>query len=217
MQLPEIFAATCCQVIRERRQQLGLSQEEVAKRSGLARSYICDVERGARHPSLRNVSTLAKALGIPTSTLISQVELHLAAKVDLQALKERRSEINGLHSEIICYYNERMSDGLIIADNDGFIFFNSAANELTGIGQVDAGAEEWSERYGVYKADKVTRLETYELPLVRALQGESVDNAELFLRNPSLPEGRLVCVTGRPIKENGNMQAAVVVFHEKVG
>lgn len=213
MELPEIFAATCCQVIRERRQQLGLSQEEVARRSGLARSYICDVERGARHPSLRNVSTLARALNIPTSTLISQVELHLAGKIDLQALKDKRADMNGLHSEIIRYYNERMSDGLIIADNEGFIFFNEAANQLTGLGQIDIAADEWSEKYGCFQPDRVTKCKTHELPLVRALNGEPVDNAQVYLKNPSVPEGRTLLVTARPLK-TGESQAAVVIFHE---
>lgn len=215
MQLPETFAATCCQVIRDRRQRLGLSQEEVAKRSGLARSYICDVERGARHPSLRNVSTLAKALDIATSELIVQVELNLAIRVDMEALKAN-NDANGLHCEIIKYYNERMTDGLIIADQSGkLIFFNTAANQLTGVGQTDKSPEEWSDHFGIFKADKVTKCPTSELPLVRALAGESVDNAELFLKNHLLPEGLSIVVTGRPLKVNGGPpQGAVVVFHQ---
>ncbi len=215
MELPETFAATCCQVIRDRRQRLSLSQEEIARRSGLARSYICDVERGARHPSLRNVSTLARALQISTSELIAQVELNLASRIDLAALKQK-SELNGLHSEIIRYYNERMTDGLVIADQDGFIFFNSAAHELTGIGLTDTGPDEWPEHYGIFKPDRVTKFEVKELPLVRAIAGESVDNLELFLKNPAVPEGRSLVVTGRPVKAEagGPPVAGVVLFHQ---
>jgi len=199
MQLPETFAATCCQVIRDRRQKLGLSQEEIARRSGLARSYICDVERGARHPSLRNVSTLARALEIDTSELIAQVELNLASRVDIGALKQN-TEQNGLHSEIIRYYNERLTDGLVIADSEGFIFFNKAAQELTGIGMIDKPAADWSDTYGCFKADKITKYAANELPLVRAIAGESVDNAEMFIRNSSSPDGRNLLITARPVK-----------------
>ncbi|MBX9685359.1 MAG: helix-turn-helix domain-containing protein [Candidatus Obscuribacterales bacterium] len=215
MQLPETFAATCCQVIRDRRQKLGLSQEEIARRSGLARSYICDVERGARHPSLRNVSTLARALEIATSELIAQVELNLAARVDFSALKDK-TENDGLHSEIIRYYNEKMTDGIIIADNEGFIFFNSAAQSLTGVGRSDAALEEWSDVYGCFQADRVTKIPSRELPLARAIAGESVDNVEVHLRNASLPDGKTIRVTGRPVKgENGGPPiAGVVIFHE---
>lgn len=212
MHLPETFAATCCQVIRDRRQKLGLSQEEIARRSGLARSYICDVERGARHPSLRNVSTLARALEISTSELISQVEMNLAGRVDFVALKEK-AERNGLHSEIISYYNDRMTDGLVIADQNGFIFFNSAAEAMTGVGISDKKPDEWSDYYGVFKEDKVTKYHSNELPLVRAMSGESVDDEHVFLKNSAHPEGKSLRVTARPIKgENGGAPIGGVII-----
>lgn len=215
MQLPETFAATCCQVIRDRRQRLGLSQEEIARRSGLARSYICDVERGARHPSLRNVSTLARALEIPTSDLINQVELNLASRVDIGALRQQ-SEQNGLHSEIIRYYNERLTDGLIIADSEGLIFFNKAADELTGLGITDKPAADWPEYYGLYKADKTTPVTVSELLLVRAIAGESVDNIEVYVKNSGTPEGRRLLVSGRPVKAEagGPPIGGVIIMRE---
>ncbi len=212
MHLPETFAATCCHVIRDRRQRLGFSQEEIARRSGLARSYICDVERGARHPSLRNVSTLAKALEMPTSELIALVELNLAARVDFSALKHK-TEQNGLHSEIIRYYNERMTDGLVIADADGLIYFNPAADDMIGMGHSDKPADEWPDHYGLFRPDRVTKYAANELPLVRAIAGESVDNVEIFIRNSGAPEGRTIMVTGRPVKaENGGPPKGGVVI-----
>lgn len=214
MHLPESFAATCCQVLRERRLKLGLSQEEIARRSGLARSYICDVERGARHPSLRNVSTLARALELPTSELINQVEMNLVSQVDLGALKENREQ-NGLHSEILRYFNERLSDGIIIADQDGFLFFNAAAEKLTGVGRTGAQQDQWSDTYGCFRSDKVTKFPSRELPLVRALAGESVDNVQVYLKNEGAPEGRSLIITGRPVKVNGGSPVAgVVIFRE---
>jgi transcriptional regulator with XRE-family HTH domain len=215
MQLPETFASTCCQVIRDRRQRLGLSQEEIARRSGLARSYICDVERGARHPSLRNVSTLARALEIATSELIAQVELNLASKMDFGALRQRL-EHNGVHSEILRYYNERMTDGLIIADSEGYIFFNKAAEELLGVGITDKPQADWPDYLGLFKPDKVTKLAPHELIVVRAMAGESVDNAEIFVRNAGSPDGRSLRVTGRPIRSEtgGPPIAGAVIFHE---
>jgi transcriptional regulator with XRE-family HTH domain len=215
MQLPETFASTCCKVIRDRRQRLGLSQEEIARRSGLARSYICDVERGARHPSLRNVSTLARALEIATSELISQVELNLASKIDFGALKQRL-EHNGVHSEILRYYNERMTDGLIIADNDGIIFLNKAAEEMLGAGMTDKPQEDWPDHFGVFKPDRITKCAANELIVVRAMSGESVDNHEIFVRNASAPDGRTLMVTGRPIRDEsgGPPIAGAIILRE---
>jgi ribosome-binding protein aMBF1 (putative translation factor) len=59
-----------CKTVHERREVLGISQEELAHRAGLHRTYISDIERGARNPSLKTLSRLADALEISTSDLI---------------------------------------------------------------------------------------------------------------------------------------------------
>ena len=48
--------------IKAERSALGISQEELAFRAGLHRTYVSDVERGARNPSLESVEKLARAL-----------------------------------------------------------------------------------------------------------------------------------------------------------
>jgi CheY-like chemotaxis protein len=50
---------------------LGVSQEELASRAGLHRTYICDIERGARNVSLESIAKLARALEISAATLFS--------------------------------------------------------------------------------------------------------------------------------------------------
>jgi CheY-like chemotaxis protein/DNA-binding XRE family transcriptional regulator len=52
---------------------LGLSQEQLAGRAGLHRTYVSDIERGARNLSLESIDKLAKALEIPVSTLFSRL------------------------------------------------------------------------------------------------------------------------------------------------
>lgn len=61
-------------VVRERRTSLDLSQEELAFRSGLHRTYTADIERGARNPSMNSLLKLADGLGVPLSDLFSRVE-----------------------------------------------------------------------------------------------------------------------------------------------
>jgi CheY-like chemotaxis protein len=58
--------------VRALRKQLGLSQEELAERAGLHRTYVADVERGARNLSLASIEKLARALDISIQALFSQ-------------------------------------------------------------------------------------------------------------------------------------------------
>ncbi len=51
---------------------MGITQEELAGRSGLHRTYITDIERGARNPSLESIHKLAEALDVSMSTLFGQ-------------------------------------------------------------------------------------------------------------------------------------------------
>ncbi len=51
------------------RKRLGFSQEELAERSELHRTYISDAERGARNLSLESITRLAHALGVPVADL----------------------------------------------------------------------------------------------------------------------------------------------------
>lgn len=56
--------------LRDLRKQKGLSQEEVASKSELHRTYISDIERGSRNVSLRNIEKIAKALGVAPKSLL---------------------------------------------------------------------------------------------------------------------------------------------------
>lgn len=49
-------------LLREKRLALGISQEELAFRSGLHRTYVGSVERGERNLSLENIFIFAKTL-----------------------------------------------------------------------------------------------------------------------------------------------------------
>ncbi len=62
------------QVVREKREGLGLTQEELAQKAGLHRTYISDIERGARNLSVRSLISLADALGVCTSKLVLSSE-----------------------------------------------------------------------------------------------------------------------------------------------
>lgn len=56
--------------MRRLRQSKGWSQEEFAHQAGLHRTYISDLERGARNPTITVVDKLAVALGVPVGALL---------------------------------------------------------------------------------------------------------------------------------------------------
>lgn len=58
--------------LKELRLELGFSQEELAERSNLHRTYISLIERAQRNVTLENICKLAKALKVHPSELLSK-------------------------------------------------------------------------------------------------------------------------------------------------
>ena len=50
--------------VREERDRLGLSQEELAARAGVHRTYVGMIERAEKNITLENIEKIAKALGL---------------------------------------------------------------------------------------------------------------------------------------------------------
>lgn len=65
----DAFTAAFGAHLREMRQKLGLSQEEVAHRAGVHVTYLSGIERGKRNPSLKNIHKVAGALGVGVGDL----------------------------------------------------------------------------------------------------------------------------------------------------
>ena len=62
------------QIVRTKRLSLDLTQEMLAEKAELHRTYIADIERGTRNVSLRNIEKLAVALDCSLETLFADVE-----------------------------------------------------------------------------------------------------------------------------------------------
>lgn len=56
--------------LRKLRRDKGLSQEAFADEAGLHRTYVSDIERGARNPTITVVEKLARALDVPLGRLL---------------------------------------------------------------------------------------------------------------------------------------------------
>ena len=111
---------------------------------------------------------------------------------------------------------ESMGDGVAVVDEHGkFLLFNSAVRRIYGRDPIDGSVDRWSETYGVYLPDRVTPFPPHQLPLARALRGESTDQIELFFRNPAHPDGIFVASTGRPLRDGDNqVRGGIVVLRD---
>ena len=62
------------QSVAKLRRAMELSQEALAEKSDLDRTYLSDIERGVRNPGIKNVSRIAKALDVTTAELCKGVD-----------------------------------------------------------------------------------------------------------------------------------------------
>lgn len=63
------------QAISSVRKSQGVSQEELAHRSEIDRSYMSAIERGTQNPGVMMVVKIAKAMGVPVSELFVKAGL----------------------------------------------------------------------------------------------------------------------------------------------
>lgn len=111
---------------------------------------------------------------------------------------------------------ESLASGVSIANAAGrIIYSNSAANRILGMTRTDAPASEWASHYGVFIPGTDTPFPDTGYPLVRALNGEEVDDVEMLIRNPSRPHDVTVRSSARPLRNGGTaLEGAVVIFRD---
>jgi transcriptional regulator with XRE-family HTH domain len=69
---PVVGRALC-----EAREAAGITQEELAGRARMDRSYVSDVERGMASLSVDRLLRLCRALALPAATIVARVEARL--------------------------------------------------------------------------------------------------------------------------------------------
>lgn len=70
LELERIFG----DILRKRRSEIGISQEELAFLAGVDRTFVSRIERGIRQPSLRTLIGLGQALKISAADLVLEAE-----------------------------------------------------------------------------------------------------------------------------------------------
>ncbi|HTW66887.1 MAG TPA: response regulator [Bryobacteraceae bacterium] len=111
---------------------------------------------------------------------------------------------------------DSMSDGVLVTDHSGkMMLLNPAAEKLVGLGGSEGHRSGWSEHYGIYRPGTSEFFPADELPLTRAIRGETADGVELYIRNPGVPQGVFVSVSARPLKDDdGEIKGSVAVVRD---
>jgi transcriptional regulator with XRE-family HTH domain len=70
--------------IKALRAERGWSQEQFAERAAMQRSYLADLERGYRNPSVRTLVKIANAFGVSLSALFAAQDIGHGRKLSSQ-------------------------------------------------------------------------------------------------------------------------------------
>lgn len=111
---------------------------------------------------------------------------------------------------------ENMGDGVAVADVSGrFLLFNAAISRMLGRTPGEVIADQWPRYFGFFEPDGVTPFPFEQLPLRRAIRGESVDDAELMIRRDHESEAGWVSITARPVRNSrGELIGGVSVMRD---
>ncbi|SDT26894.1 sensor histidine kinase [Actinoplanes derwentensis] len=110
---------------------------------------------------------------------------------------------------------DAMAEGLAVVDSSGRVVLrNPAAAQLLG-GQTSPGDQITdSSHYGLFHLDG-TPLPDEDQPYARVMAGQAVERMDMLVRNPGIPEGRVISVTATAVSRSiGGRDAAVIVFHD---
>ena len=158
---------------------------------------------------------------VPIAAFVTNREIQKRAVAERETISKTEKLVTSEResrrkSQILQSVLDSMGDGVAVADEKGsFILFNSAAEEILGFGATSLPRQEWSGHYGIYLADGVTPVPADDIPLARALRGESVEDAELFVRNPKVPDGIWINVMASPLTDEGAVRlGGVAVFRD---
>lgn len=137
---------------------------------------------------------------------------HLEMRVRL----EQSIEESKCHAELMETVFNSMSEGVVAVGEDGTILFhNSSGPRIGGSHPLEKDIARWPEEYGVYQPDGETVLSEDLNPLMLALRGQSTEETEFLIRNDQKPEGVLVSVNARPLRDGaGSPMGGVAVIRD---
>jgi PAS domain S-box-containing protein len=158
---------------------------------------------GAEFPVAISLSPLQQKKGRWCASIRDVTERHNA-----ELARRRQHQI----MELIL---NSIDEGIIVADDNGRLtLMNRAAERLHGDASLEIPLERWSSHFSLFLPDGITPLPNRDIPMLRALAGDSVDGIELVVRSPLRPEATVINVSARPLKDAGREHGAMVLIRD---
>ena len=108
---------------------------------------------------------------------------------------------------------DSMPDGVVIADSQqNFLFWNKAARHILGNKPGKEDPKEWPKKYQLYYPETSNFLSFEDLPILKALAGESYADYRVLTKNINHPDGILLSVNGQPLRNGPATVGAITTF-----
>ena len=105
-------------------------------------------------------------------------------------------------------------EGIVAVDQGGHVVASNAAAAAFIDAAALAGSPS-SAGNGIFHTDRRSAFAPADLPLARALAGETVDDVELFVKTDRNPRGMLLVASGRPVvAPNGRRNGALMILRD---
>ncbi|MES3000383.1 MAG: PAS domain-containing protein [Pseudomonadota bacterium] len=130
-------------------------------------------------------------------------------RLDLENELRRSQGAYGVLDQVL----NSMQEALLGMNAGGGLFmYNDAARKLFPLEEPVALPSRRAQEWGLYRPDRTTLYAVEDLPLTRALRGESGRQLPLFVRNALVPEGRMLLCSWQPVTDRAGVRGGLVVF-----
>ena len=175
------------------------------------------VERGLRQAKEQleqRVHERTAQLRTLNTSLEQQVAERTAAAEERATRLAKSEAALQAQTDILQSILDSMGDGVVVADVQGrLMHINPAARRMLRIPSDSINVMSWLQSQESFLPNSPTERPSDENPLLRAVRGEAVNGAEMFLRQATPPTGIWLSVSSRPlVDQGGKITGGVIVF-----
>lgn len=151
---------------------------------------------------------------LPDKAANGAVKGYYVLGIDVSAQKLAEEKLDK-ERELLQTILATINVGVVACDASGTLtLFNRATREFHGLPHHELPAEQWSSYYRLYNSDGITPLVMEEVPLFKALKGETVRDAQMVIQS-STGRMRQISASGQQLKNSkGDLLGAVVVMSD---